>query len=42
MSVLMLESSFSKSASGVWKELVKEGDSWEPSAAMGVSRLQPG
>lgn len=30
LSVLMLKSSFSKSASAVWKELLKEGDPWKP------------
>lgn len=39
---LVLKSSFSKSASGVWKELLKEEESWKPSAAMKGSRLQPG
>lgn len=36
----MLKTSFSRSASGVWKELVKEGDSWKPRAVMRDSQAE--
>lgn len=42
VSVLVLKWNFSKSASGVWNEPSKEGESWKQSTAMKGSCIQTG